>query len=135
MNVIEIYEPVTVWKRDRWVTELIPHGQCESWEEARKRILGTTLMARQGKGRLPTRREPREDMVLRQRRDANRKRAQDLTGRRFGRLTVQRQSINTGHGKRWLCECDCGTRTVIDGRYLTRTRKPREDCGEECRLR
>ncbi len=37
----------------------------------------------------------------------------DLTGARFGRLVVLKQSIGSGRGAYWLCECDCGTQKVI----------------------
>lgn len=37
----------------------------------------------------------------------------DLTGRRFGRLTVIERAENTKGGKsRWVCKCDCGN-TII----------------------
>lgn len=38
----------------------------------------------------------------------------DLTGQRFGRLTVISRAENTKDGKaRWLCECDCGNKTIV----------------------
>ena len=38
----------------------------------------------------------------------------DLTGKRFGRLTVVQRVENTPHGcARWLCKCDCGNVKVI----------------------
>ena len=47
------------------------------------------------------------------------KRLKDLTGRRFGRLTVLSRAENSGSGKaRWLCRCDCGKRTVVLGSHL-----------------
>ena len=37
----------------------------------------------------------------------------DLTGQRFGRLTVVARGENTKDGKsRWVCDCDCGKRKV-----------------------
>ena len=42
----------------------------------------------------------------------------NLTGRRFGRLTV----IGFSHmdkTSRWFCRCDCGTEIVVRGAYLT----------------
>ncbi|WP_412989927.1 AP2 domain-containing protein [Pediococcus siamensis] len=43
----------------------------------------------------------------------------DLTGQRFGRLVVMRR---TGTAKnrnaKWLCQCDCGNQTVVDGYRL-----------------
>ena len=41
----------------------------------------------------------------------------DLTGQRFGRLTV----IKYHHSKSnayWLCQCDCGNTTVVNGGSL-----------------
>lgn len=32
----------------------------------------------------------------------------DLTGRRFGRLTVLRRDVSAPYQGRWLCSCDCG---------------------------
>lgn len=43
----------------------------------------------------------------------------DLTGQRFGRLTVVEKSSPDKHGTmRWLCLCDCGTEKVIRGDKL-----------------
>lgn len=45
----------------------------------------------------------------------------DVAGQRFGRLTVIRYS-HSAPGPRaaafWLCRCDCGKKTVIQGRHL-----------------
>lgn len=44
----------------------------------------------------------------------------DLTGRRFGKLTVKMKSDRTDsrHRTYWLCECDCGTERIILGSSL-----------------
>lgn len=44
----------------------------------------------------------------------------DLTGQRFGMLTVIRQD-KSGEDRRirWLCKCDCGNEKVVVGSYLT----------------
>jgi len=44
----------------------------------------------------------------------------DLTGQKFGRLTVVERvdNANDGHA-RWLCQCDCGKRVIIPGYCLT----------------
>jgi hypothetical protein len=46
----------------------------------------------------------------------------DLTGRRFGRLTVLRRAIPTRVTKRlgawWLCKCECGNEKIIHGDLL-----------------
>ncbi len=36
----------------------------------------------------------------------------DLTGQRFGRLTVLKRAENKGRFTRWLCLCDCGKTTI-----------------------
>ena len=36
----------------------------------------------------------------------------DLTGQRFGRLTVLAPAENTGKRTAWLCRCDCGREVV-----------------------
>ena len=45
----------------------------------------------------------------------------DLVGQKFGRLTVLSRSGTTkdGHSE-WLCKCDCGKTTVVNGNYLKR---------------
>lgn len=43
----------------------------------------------------------------------------DLTGRKFGRLTVVERQPNQGRKTMWLCRCDCGNETVISGSNLT----------------
>ena len=47
----------------------------------------------------------------------------DLTGNRYGRLTVLKRSENdvSANGiqhRRWLCRCDCGNEVIINGGYL-----------------
>jgi hypothetical protein len=40
----------------------------------------------------------------------------DLTGRRFGKLTVTRRTKTQSCKKaKWLCECDCGTEVIVSG--------------------
>lgn len=44
----------------------------------------------------------------------------DLTGQQFGMLTVLSESTyknNTGKA-RWLCQCDCGDKTIVSGHNL-----------------
>lgn len=39
---------------------------------------------------------------------------QDLTGQKFGRLTVIERVENNKYGSaQWLCECECGTRSIV----------------------
>ena len=42
----------------------------------------------------------------------------DLTGQRFGYLTVIKRVENHGHRTYWLCRCDCGKLTEVDGANL-----------------
>lgn len=53
----------------------------------------------------------------------------DLTGQRFGRLTVTRRegSDPISQQKRWLCACDCGTTVFRTGNVLKR--KGISNCG------
>lgn len=45
----------------------------------------------------------------------------DITGDRFGRLTVIRREANSKGGQaRWLCKCDCGKDTIVLGTELRR---------------
>ena len=49
----------------------------------------------------------------------------DLTGRRYGRLTViekaksRKTAYNTWHTM-WLCQCDCGEKVTVWGENLKR---------------
>lgn len=55
----------------------------------------------------------------------------DLTGVRFGRLTVieviERPKDIKRQGTYWLCECDCGTMEIVRTDKLTQGRK--KSCG------
>lgn len=43
----------------------------------------------------------------------------DMVGQKFGRLEVKEYAgTNKDYQARWLCECECGTRKVIDGASL-----------------
>lgn len=44
----------------------------------------------------------------------------DLTGQRFGRLTVVEPYYDEHNHLRWLCECDCGNTTIVYSNNLTR---------------
>lgn len=37
----------------------------------------------------------------------------DLTGQRFGYLTVIERAPNHGHKVYWLCQCRCGLKTEV----------------------
>lgn len=46
---------------------------------------------------------------------------EDLTGKKFNKLTVIRRVENTKNGQtRWLCECDCGNTKIVTGVGLRR---------------
>lgn len=56
----------------------------------------------------------------------------DLTGNRYGRLTVVRKAEKAevyGYNGRvmWLCKCDCGEETIVYGCSLTSGRT--KSCG------
>lgn len=42
----------------------------------------------------------------------------DLTGQRYGKLTVLAPAENAGASTAWLCRCDCGRETVVKTRRL-----------------
>lgn len=42
----------------------------------------------------------------------------DLTGERFGKLIVISRAENKSSKTRWLCECDCGNRKIINSSDL-----------------
>lgn len=63
--------------------------------------------------------------------------AVDMTGERYGRLTVIRRAESDGVGRaRWLCRCDCG-REVVRLRQVLREGGAKASCGcwkvEACR--
>ena len=46
-------------------------------------------------------------------------RYKDITGQKFGRLTVIKKVENTKNGTaQWLCRCDCGNEKVVRGTFL-----------------
>lgn len=56
----------------------------------------------------------------------------NISGQRFGRLTVGTVDGRDKHGKvRWRCICDCGNATVVTGVYLRNG--DTQSCG--CRVR
>ncbi len=44
----------------------------------------------------------------------------DLTGQKFGRLTVISRDLSRRDRTLWICKCDCGNHTIIEG-YCLRT--------------
>lgn len=51
----------------------------------------------------------------------------DLTGQRFGRLTVLEFVPNDKSNSYWKCKCDCGNETLVAGEKLTRNHT--QSCG------
>lgn len=46
-------------------------------------------------------------------------RAKDLTGQQFGKLTVLYRVETTKKGTHWLCECECGKKSIVSMSHLT----------------
>lgn len=55
----------------------------------------------------------------------------DLTGKKFGYLTVVKLFRETHLGKSWLCKCDCGKEVVMCSSRLlgSQKRRPEKSCG------
>ena len=53
----------------------------------------------------------------------------DLTGKRFGHLTVIKRAPNKGSHVAWECLCDCGNTTIVRGNNLTRENYRTTTCG------
>ena len=51
-------------------------------------------------------------------RENARKGIKDLTGMKFGRLTVIKRCGNKGSNTTWLCKCECGNEIIVRGDYL-----------------
>lgn len=61
---------------------------------------------------------------------SNKKRIKDLTGQRFGKLTVLELDTTKKSNKRtvqWKCQCDCGKQIVVDGAHLRQNQT--KSCG------
>ena len=43
---------------------------------------------------------------------------EDLTGKRFGKLTVLKKSDKSNRRLYWVCQCDCGNTTIVKGDVL-----------------
>lgn len=54
----------------------------------------------------------------------------DLTGERFGMLTVMERTENRGTTTMWLCQCDCGNSSVVSSQNIRLGRT--KSCG--CQL-
>lgn len=55
---------------------------------------------------------------------------EDLTGKKFGRLTVIKRVQNSKNQKsRWLCKCDCGNEVVVERSNLSINKTKTISCG------
>ena len=50
----------------------------------------------------------------------NKQRIKDLTGQRFGKLTVIKYAGSQRNRSSWLCECDCGNITIVNQMELVK---------------
>ena len=58
----------------------------------------------------------------------------DITGKRFGKLTVLMREKNNMRGKsRWLCRCDCGETSIVEGVNLRNGHS--KSCSSSCSQR
>lgn len=55
----------------------------------------------------------------------------DITGHRYGKLTVIRFHHMSGHNSYWECKCDCGNTTVVQIGHLRNKNKSIKSCGCE----
>ena len=55
--------------------------------------------------------------------------ALDLTGQKFGRLTVDEFAGYIKSEAYYYCTCECGTETLVRGRNLTKATRPIKSCG------
>jgi len=55
----------------------------------------------------------------------------DLTGKKFGHLTVESLRYSGGRGASWNCACECGEKIVLYTSHLlgTKNRNPNKSCG------
>ena len=53
----------------------------------------------------------------------------DLTGQKFGHLTVIKRALNKGKQVAWECKCDCGKIVEVRGNNLTRENYRTTSCG------
>jgi len=54
----------------------------------------------------------------------------NLVGKKFGLLNVLSFDHFSDHGKKYLCECDCGKRVIVRGSSLNKGRS--KSCGAAC---
>lgn len=54
-------------------------------------------------------------------------RVKDLIGQRFGKLVVLQRAGSQNNKATWLCECDCGNKTIVNSTNLIQKRT--QSCG------
>lgn len=52
---------------------------------------------------------------------------EDLTGNKYGMLTVIKEVERSKHGRQWLCKCDCGNEKIVLGGNLKKNNT--KSCG------
>lgn len=61
------------------------------------------------------------------------KKAEDLTGRKFGKLTVIDRAVNDKFGAaQWNCVCECGSKIIVRAHNLKRGIANSCGCGKGC---
>lgn len=56
-------------------------------------------------------------------------RVNDLSGKKFGKLTVIQRDINQGRRTMWLCRCECGNFKIVRGENLQNIKRGTKSCG------
>lgn len=51
----------------------------------------------------------------------------DMVGKRFGRLVVLRQGVNSKRFVTWICQCDCGL--IVEVRGVSLRNGHTQSCG------
>ena len=97
--------------------------ECMCEKHARKIVLHRSLVYNLSKSCGCLQKEKMHDLYF-----------NDLTGQKFGRLTVIKrvEDLITESGNvftRWLCNCDCGNETIVLSSALTREERPTRSCG------
>lgn len=59
----------------------------------------------------------------------------DLTGQKFGYLTVLERAENKYGRAQWKCQCECGNIVIIPSGDLRHKNRPRKYCSNQCILR
>lgn len=93
-----------------------PYTLIEYCEDTRKAKCKCNTCGRIGEIWLSN--APKQKMCVGCRESNKKNHAEDLTGKRFGRLTVRERAANRGRCVSWNCLCDCGNKTVVTTSHL-----------------